>query len=977
MSKNMTRKGLAFGAGLALIGSGIVVLPAQAAGTITLNPSLGTSFNTLSSSTFKLMPILAGVESAEYKYLRYRVQNVDVKAVTVAIEQGTTGDGELSYAYGSTSVPASGPESATVSYTITDASDADTVQIVLGTGEGAKFAAGDRAYITGVDAGTADLADGVYEITNVSSDTITVVGGALVSGDQSSAADTNGRVTNLSRVSDDDFVVYPDDLDSSPGSNAAVLGGQNYLKITPITDEAVNLTVTAWLDTNQNNTIDSGEVTSTAKAVGFLDVSKLSASVSITKPLVGDTSLKTYVSFTGDVNYRQIDSGDVQITFGGPTSSYATIGSAANVAWDTTEGAYMVTFSNADLSGSGDASIDASDMFKATLRVDNNRDGDKTDDGDVKATATTSAVASLTNPTMIMQAVSAAGVVTTTKAEKDDATTDDTNIAASQNGVASVKTGTASFSVSIFVGTDATTSIGVASRPVKVTVAGTNVTNSDTVIVDGKAVEDGAATTTVTTGSNGVATFSVTLGSADAGDVLRFTPSIDGTSYPYLDVTVTDGDFTLSQLVTGSPSIKVGDTFSIEYRAVDQFGVAPKNNTHSVLVAPIANERTKAAEWSYSIPVVDGKAVLIVTDNGTGTGKFTANAKLVVNGTTTAVTNGTVDIVVNVVADPAVATLTLEKLTYGTAQANDANNDGDFADTGDTDNTGALLVESRAFADYDSRYALPTVSAPTVRDTYKVVVGAAATNAAKAAVVGAPVTFSAAGMLFKSGTRLVKDSITVHAGSTGIASVEVWSSVGGAREVKITSGTATVTQKLTFAAGTGSAGSFTVSAPVTASAGTTADVTVKVLDSLGNPAKGVTVTLFSKGPGYLINTTGTTLTDGTFSTKLLIGSNDSGTAVVSAVVTIAGVETIKTSEIKIGAAAGKVNVASFNGKLVVYAAGLSGSTISWKVGGRWGKAVAASNYAVFNRPTPVSGVTVSVDVYVNGVKTLTKSVVTR
>ena len=74
---------------------------------------------------------------------------------------------------------------------------------------------------------------------------------------------------------------------------------------------------------------------------------------------------------------------------------------------------------------------------------------------------------------------------------------------------------------------------------------------------------------------------------------------------------------------------------------------------------------------------------------------------------------------------------------------------------------------------------------------------------------------------------------------------------------------------------------------------------------------------------------------------------------------------------------GTVNVGSFNGKLVVYASGLNGARISWKVGGVWGVGTATSNYSIFNRPTPRAGVTVSVDVYVNGVKTLTKSVVTR
>jgi len=78
------------------------------------------------------------------------------------------------------------------------------------------------------------------------------------------------------------------------------------------------------------------------------------------------------------------------------------------------------------------------------------------------------------------------------------------------------------------------------------------------------------------------------------------------------------------------------------------------------------------------------------------------------------------------------------------------------------------------------------------------------------------------------------------------------------------------------------------------------------------------------------------------------------------------------------AATGKVNVGSFNGKLVVYALGLDGARITWKVGGNWGQQFATGDSLNrFDRPTPLTGVTVSVDIWVDGVKQLTKSVVTR
>jgi titin len=75
---------------------------------------------------------------------------------------------------------------------------------------------------------------------------------------------------------------------------------------------------------------------------------------------------------------------------------------------------------------------------------------------------------------------------------------------------------------------------------------------------------------------------------------------------------------------------------------------------------------------------------------------------------------------------------------------------------------------------------------------------------------------------------------------------------------------------------------------------------------------------------------------------------------------------------------GKVNVGSFNGKLVVYALGLDRARITWKVSGIWGQDFAAGNTLNrFDRLTPLKGVTVKVDIFVDGVKRMTKNVLTR
>jgi subtilisin family serine protease len=75
---------------------------------------------------------------------------------------------------------------------------------------------------------------------------------------------------------------------------------------------------------------------------------------------------------------------------------------------------------------------------------------------------------------------------------------------------------------------------------------------------------------------------------------------------------------------------------------------------------------------------------------------------------------------------------------------------------------------------------------------------------------------------------------------------------------------------------------------------------------------------------------------------------------------------------------GKVNVGSFNGKLVVYALGLDGARISWKVAGRWGVANAVGNTLNrFDRPVGAAGRDVIVEIYVDRVLRMTKVVRTR
>ena len=72
-----------------------------------------------------------------------------------------------------------------------------------------------------------------------------------------------------------------------------------------------------------------------------------------------------------------------------------------------------------------------------------------------------------------------------------------------------------------------------------------------------------------------------------------------------------------------------------------------------------------------------------------------------------------------------------------------------------------------------------------------------------------------------------------------------------------------------------------------------------------------------------------------------------------------------------------VNAGSFNGYVAVYAKCLDGKTLTWKIAGKWFKTDISSGYQVFQRKTIWIDYDIKVDLYVDGVKQLSKTVRTR
>ena len=136
MSKNLTRKGLALGAVVALSTTLIAGTPAFAAGEVTLAPSAGTLLSTIEGEGFKLATgLAASVPAGNISQLKYLVQNSSATTNTVAVTNGVVdagtavGTSTTDKVYAFTTVPAQGVAS---SITITPAAfTADSVSVTV------------------------------------------------------------------------------------------------------------------------------------------------------------------------------------------------------------------------------------------------------------------------------------------------------------------------------------------------------------------------------------------------------------------------------------------------------------------------------------------------------------------------------------------------------------------------------------------------------------------------------------------------------------------------------------------------------------------------------------------------------------------------------------------------------------------------------------------------------------------------------
>ena len=963
----MTKKGLALGAGIALVASAFGAAPASAdtTGPVTLVPSAGTTFNSILQSGITLSSEIDPALNAVETLLTYKITNPGLKKLTLVY------DG------------------------INDATNLNQT-VVTGAAEIANGGVGPDA--TAAGALTAANA------TNLVNPFIYISGSAT-----NDSADADAGINGLS------------------------------IKTTE-TGAAVTITVQAWVDADSDGFIDTFESRSDVETITLYPASAVSAVTTVDSIVVGTTVLRATVTYGNDVNPHMVaadtgvqilrdgvafapdanqDVGTTGIMQGvisattnagnlGITKNTITVGPAANgnstqvfaanataaiysaIAWYNTSGAQTFLVADNVRMGAPSQVLDIS--------AGNNADVDKmsfdvTDTANYKETATDASEievrAGTTTASFTVQALDAAVVL---KAANIDVR--------------------------------ATVSETALDAAAEITISGST----------GKLVADGAAITAyAVTDSNGQATFTVTSKNGKALDAVDVAVEFKIASGVWTTINAAaaggvDNGVDIKWIATAftaltpQPAAYVsGENPTVSFKVTDQWAQpvsAIDGARLSVYASAYVGGVEDTTKYAERANIVDGLATFTFANFATAGG--TAELRgILYQGAATQVSTSNVT-VYNTAATSAINVATSFKtdITYN-----------DFVTGDSSDGTvAAALTATGLGAD--------TVRA-TIAGNVNNTTGAGQPGAAVTLSADGVLFFDSAAGVY------ALDTITVTSNEYGAWTVFAYSHTVNVKgvAVSITSGTVSASTLLItyFPKDILTRDNLSFSFPVPAELvmNTTYAVTAKLADKWGNPvatsgatgsvsfvgngsvqvngvttatvkdfdAKGnatvfirslkdiagpssVSATLLAVADQYAIDpavTENGTAGSDTFGTLAATTVDVAGTAwdettFAKAIEVERDVKDSATAVVAGGLKAGeKVNVGTFNGKIVVYAKGMKGETITWKIAGKWVKVEVTKDYQLFDRLTAAIGVNVNVDIHRAGVKTplLSKTVLTK
>jgi hypothetical protein len=488
------------------------------------------------------------------------------------------------------------------------------------------------------------------------------------------------------------------------------------------------------------------------------------------------------------------------------------------------------------------------------------------------------------------------------------------------------------------------------------------------------------------TDANGQVTFTVTDGIGASGTKVTLKLVPEGTAAAGTDFTIEwatqayalyDLNTTEGALTTDDRQVLAGTSYAMDLLVADQWYQPAPSETYRLKV-------TGSGVTEGIQTLVAGKAAVTISDLGIGTSFATnlivqkATAGVFADSSTTTITTKTA----------AAATTSVVLAADGSALYASAT-----ADLSDA-------VAAKALVERDNRTAFVSQPAYTSGTGGAVVVTGKVTKKSNGTSANdAVVTISGSNsILFSDGLVDKRGGVTVVANDSGEFSVTLYSTSAMTNSViTVTAMGVSATTKVSFVgAGVGEGVSLVITMPAAVKPASTFQVKAKLADVFGNgvvTAAGAIKVTYS-GAGIVFGTLPTKTDDnGELMFSVLLGSNDTGSVNVTVSydqnadgdyldakdLVIAGTTAITATGLVAAAASDTiVNVGTFSGKLVVYALNAAGSEVSYKIAGKWVTQVVTSDLLMrYDRVVGATGATIKVDIYVDGVLKLAKSVVTK
>jgi len=474
------------------------------------------------------------------------------------------------------------------------------------------------------------------------------------------------------------------------------------------------------------------------------------------------------------------------------------------------------------------------------------------------------------------------------------------------------------------------------------------------------------AALTVTTGTNGVGTFTIKTTGFVATDHINVNAKVGNVSALQLVITATAPYYTVTNdydLVVTKP----GTGVTLNYQVKDQWQVLSAE-TNQRLYLTKGGTGFNYATTESTVAVVGGKASFTFTpEPATKTGS---------------------------------ATVTSALQEYNSGSSVWAAQSGAVND---------VAVSVNVTGDADSFTTAPTAKV-SASVSYAVATGAYSWSgevSGYAKNAGSAVVVSSTGLHFLDTVTedTASDTITVRADANGLYKFKAASNKSGTYTVSITVGSATTTSQVIISDPGSDQGASITWDTTNIVPGKTRIVTGTLVDAAGNPVYTDwygSVDTDATTASILITYAGTagipvgsmpteTDADGKFQVSVLTSTADSGTFTLTAVYSKHGASTATADKITsvkaitVGAetatADQKITVGTFKGYVAIYTKGYMGQKLSAKVAGRWlvVDPIAAYKSNDYSRTVRLTGAgyTITVDLYIDGVFVRSEVVTTK